>query len=393
MNAAAAPSRRFVELDFFRGLVLLVIVVDHIGGSILSRVTLHAYALCDAAEVFVFLGGFATAIAYNSLAERQTEAAARQRFIKRAFEIYRAFLLTAGLMLSITAALSAFAIDAPNMPTNDLDGLMSAPLAALRDILLLRRQPYLASVLPMYAFFALLVPLALPVARSRAWWLLVAASATLWLAARNIVGYLPTAEDTQWDFNPFAWQFLFVLGIVARCQPVYRVLARRPARSYCVTAIALAVVAAGAYYRLRIEPFPADPSIKQNLSAWRLANFLAIAWLAAKLVHLGWMHRVAQAMPWIGTIGRQGLLCFVAGTGISLLVDSLLYAATQGYLNVPLGLAADAAALGLLYAVAKLYPPAAARIAAQFQRMPPARPPRTPEPQWPIRLPQRRHKR
>ncbi|HDR9875360.1 TPA: hypothetical protein QDE31_37270, partial [Burkholderia cenocepacia] len=39
-----APARagRYAELDFFRGLVLLVIVVDHIGGSILSRVTLHA---------------------------------------------------------------------------------------------------------------------------------------------------------------------------------------------------------------------------------------------------------------------------------------------------------------------------------------------------------------
>jgi hypothetical protein len=52
-------TQRLVELDFFRGLVLLVIVVDHIGGSMLSRVTLHAFALNDAAEVFVFLGGFA----------------------------------------------------------------------------------------------------------------------------------------------------------------------------------------------------------------------------------------------------------------------------------------------------------------------------------------------
>ncbi|RIV59505.1 hypothetical protein D2V84_34975, partial [Burkholderia pseudomallei] len=34
MNAAPAP--RYVELDFFRGLVLLIIVVDHIGGSMLS---------------------------------------------------------------------------------------------------------------------------------------------------------------------------------------------------------------------------------------------------------------------------------------------------------------------------------------------------------------------
>ena len=73
-------SQRLVELDFFRGLVLLVIAVDHIGGSMLSRVTLHAFALNDAAEVFVFLGGFATATAYAGVAARRSESAARARF-------------------------------------------------------------------------------------------------------------------------------------------------------------------------------------------------------------------------------------------------------------------------------------------------------------------------
>lgn len=360
MNAPASSPQRYAELDFFRGLVLLIIMVDHIGGSILSRVTLHAYALCDAAEVFVFLGGFATAIAYNSLAERKTVAAARQRFIRRAFEIYRAFLVTAGLMLLITAVLNALAIDGPNMPTNDLEGLLHTPLIVLRDILLFRRQPYLASVLPMYAFFALLVPLALPVARERPW-LLLAVSVLLWLSARRIAGYLPTVDGMPWDFNPFAWQLLFVLGVLARCQPIYPALSKRPL-GWLITVAALAGVAAGAYYRLHIEPFPTDPSIKQNLGALRLLNFLAIAWLAAKLVHLGWMHKIAHAMPWIGTIGRQGLLCFVAGTAISLAVDSLLYYTTDGYLNVPLGLAADIAAIGLLYVVAKLYAPLVARL-------------------------------
>lgn len=359
MTAAARPGR-YAELDFFRGLVLLVIVVDHIGGSILSRVTLHAYALCDAAEVFVFLGGFATAIAYNSLAERHDEAVARQRFIKRAFEIYRAFLVTAGLMLLITAVLNALAIDGPNMPTNDLDGLIHRPLAALRDILLFRRQPYLASVLPMYAFFALLVPLTLPLARIQPW-MLLGFSVSLWYAAPHTARYLPAVDGAPWDFNPFAWQLLFVLGVVSRCQPVYQTLAPKP-QGWLLTATALAIVAAGAHYRLRIEPFPTDPSIKENLGALRLVNFLAIAWLAAKLVHLGWMKKVAHAMPWIGTIGRKGLLSFVAGTAISLAVDSLLYQATDGYLDVPLGLTADVAAMGLLYLVAKFYAPLISRL-------------------------------
>ncbi|WP_429306682.1 OpgC domain-containing protein [Paraburkholderia sp. GAS38] len=350
-------SSRLPELDFFRGLVLLFIVVDHIGGSILSRVTLHAYALCDAAEVFVFLGGFATATAYATLAARRTEAAARQRFLRRSFEIYRAFLVTAGLMLLVSAVLIAFSVDAPNLTITDLDDFMDAPLSALRDILLFRRQPYLASVLPMYAFFALSVPLVLPLARRRPWWLL-AGSLALWALAPSLNGYLPAVEDTQWDFNPLAWQLLFVLGVLARCQPVYQRLSAHRS-GWLVSVLAFGIVVAAAYYKLVIEPAPLDASFKQNLSWLRAGNFLAIAWLVANLIRLGWGKKLARWLPWVGMIGRKGLLCFVAGAVISLVVDSLLYTATDGYLDIPLGLVADAVAIGALFMVARASEPLA----------------------------------
>ncbi|MGC2039027.1 OpgC domain-containing protein [Paraburkholderia caledonica] len=345
------PSQsRLVELDFFRGLVLLIIVVDHIGGSILSRVTLHAYALCDAAEVFVFLGGFATATAYAALAERRSETIARNRFLRRSLEIYRAFLVTAGLMLLVSAVLNAFSIEAPNLAITDLDDLMDTPVAAMRDILLFRRQPYLASVLPMYAFFALLVPMILPLARSKPW-LLLAGSVALWAGAPAINAYLPAAPDMHWDFNPFAWQLLFVLGALARCQPVYQRVSEHRF-GWLVTFAACSVVALAAYYKLFIEREPLDASFKQNLSYLRAVNFLAIAWLVANLIELGWAKKLAESLPLIGVIGRKGLLCFIAGAVISLVVDSVLYAATDGYLNYPLGLLADACAVTALFAVA-----------------------------------------
>ncbi|CAD6561417.1 hypothetical protein LMG24235_07296 [Paraburkholderia sabiae] len=350
-NRMQISKTRLIELDFFRGLVLVFIVVDHIGGSILSRATLHAYALCDAAEVFVFLGGFATATAYASLANRHTEADARNRFFKRSLELYRAFLVTAVLMLLVSAVMSAFSIDAPNMATTDLDDMMDTPTAVLRDILLFRRQPYLASVLPMYAFFAFAVPAILPLARSKPW-LLLAGSLAVWGIAPSMLPHLPVAENAQWDFNPFAWQLMFVLGVIAQTQPVYqRVSAHR--YGWLVTVLACGVVAAAAWFKLVVEVAPLDSSLKQNLSWLRAVNFLAIAWLVANMVRLGWARTIAQRLPWIGLVGRKGLLCFVAGTVISLVVDSLLYTATDGYLNVPLGLVADAVAIGSLLAVAK----------------------------------------
>jgi hypothetical protein len=348
-------SSRLIELDFFRGLVLLIIVVDHIGGSILSRITLHTYALCDAAEVFVFLGGFATATAYSALAERRTEAVARNRFLRRGLEIYRAFLVTAGLMLLISAVLIAFNIDAPNLTLTDLDDLVDAPLAALRDILLLRRQPYLASVLPMYALFALGAPLAVPLARRRPVWLL-AASIALWAIAPRLADYLPAVEDTQWNFNPLAWQLLFVLGVIARCQPVYQKISAHRG-GWVVNVLALAIVAGAAWLKLFTDQVPLDPDFKQNLSWMRALNFIAIAWLTAGLIRHGWVRKFAGWQPWIGMIGRKGLLCFVAGAVISLVVDSLLYTATDGYLNVSMGLLADLMAIGMLVAVASAADP------------------------------------
>jgi hypothetical protein len=342
-------SQRLVELDFFRGLVLLVILVDHIGGSMVSRMTLHAFALNDAAEVFVFLGGFATATAYVSMCARRSESAARARFLRRAFQIYRAFLVTAALMLLTSFVLRPLFGSAPNLATTDLDAFIAAPFTALIDIMLLRRQPYLASVLPMYVFFALAVPLVLPLARSKPW-LLLAASIALWALAPPVAEYLPSAEDLLWDFNPAAWQLMFVIGVIACCQPVYpRVSGHR--FGWIVSVAALAVVLGMAYYKLLVLPTSFDGDFKRNLAGARIVNFVAIAWLASDLTRRGAVRRIAQLAPWVGAVGRDGLMCFVAGAVISLIVDSVLFTLTGGLLDVPYGFAADAIAIGLLLAI------------------------------------------
>jgi hypothetical protein len=342
-------SQRLVELDFFRGLVLLVILVDHIGGSMVSRVTLHSLALNDAAEVFVFLGGFATATAYVSMSGRRSESAARARFFRRAFEIYRAFLVTAVLMLLTSFLLRPFFGSGPNLATTDLNAFISTPFTALADVLLLRRQPYLSSVLPMYAFFALAVPFVLPLARTKPF-LLLGASIALWAAATPVAEYLPSVDDLLWDFNPAAWQLMFVIGVIACCHPVYqRVSSHR--LGWLVSVAALAIVAGMAYYKLLVLPVPFDGDFKRNLAGARIINFLGVAWLAGDLARHGVVRQIAQRLPWVGAVGRDGLVCFVAGAVISLTVDSVLFTLTGGLIDVPLGLAADTLALALLLAI------------------------------------------
>lgn len=339
---------RLIELDFLRGLVLLFIVVDHINGSILSRFTLHAYALNDAAEIFVFLGGFATATAYLSLAARDSESAARNRFFRRAFEIYRAFLVTAALMLLAGFVLRPFYGISPSLNAIDVDGALAAPVRSAVDILLLRNQPYLAAILPMYVLFALAAPFVLKQACARPW-RLVGASVMLWALAPQLGRLLSAASGQPWDFNPLAWQLVFVLGAVARCQPVYQSLSAH--RHGWMASVAALLAAILACYLLWSMPEVAEGEAKRNLSMLRVLNFLAIAWLAADLVRCGVVGRIARRLPWVVTAGRHGLLCFVAGTVISVVADTALSVLTHGAASVPLGLAADTAAICLLLAV------------------------------------------
>jgi len=58
-------SSRDLRLDFFRGLALIFIFVDHIPENILSYFTIQAVEFFDAAEVFIFISGYTAALVYG----------------------------------------------------------------------------------------------------------------------------------------------------------------------------------------------------------------------------------------------------------------------------------------------------------------------------------------
>ena len=108
--AVSQGTARSTSVDFLRGLSLIVIALDHIPESALAHLTPHVYAYFDAAEVFVFLGGYASAAAYCTMTAGGVAAQARRRFLKRTVELYRAYLLTAGLMLLAGLAMLALRV-------------------------------------------------------------------------------------------------------------------------------------------------------------------------------------------------------------------------------------------------------------------------------------------
>lgn len=340
---------RSIEVDLLRGIVLIVIAIDHISVSVLERVMLHNYAYCDAAEVFVFLGGYASAAGYTTLAARHGEAAARRRFLKRAWEIYRAYLLTAALMLACGAIAAALPIASPLVAESGWPQFAHRPAQGFIEILTLRRQPFLSAVLPMYSAYALIVALALarvrrmPVAS-------FAVSLTIWLAAPWLAAMAPGVA--AWPFNPFAWQLPFMLGALCRLYPVPEQM-QTSRVGHVLTGAAFAVALAFAFVKVCIDTHPSPGFMKQNLASVRVVSFLAIAWLCAQAVRVGWLRTLAERLPAVVMVGKQGLVCFVGGTVVSIAVDTAVRLA-HAQTNWLARLSSDLVAVAALLLLARL---------------------------------------
>ena len=341
-----SPNRRSLEVDFFRGLVLLVIAVDHISGSVLSRFTLHSYAFCDSAEVFVFLGGYASAAAYTTLAANRSHGAARRRFLKRSWEIYRAYLFTAVMMLLAGALLMWLRIDTPMLQITEWPTFLAQPLGLTFDVATLRHQPYLSAVLPMYAMFALAVPFVVPLAERKPVVVLFG-SLGVWLFASSLAQWLPSAYAEGWSFNPFAWQLMFALGMLARVQPIPAEFHDSTTARW-MTRAAVVVFLTFAFAKLFLETQAPPGYMKQNLASLRIVSFVVIAWLFAQAVHAGWIKALAKSLPSVVNVGKQGLVCFIAGACMSLVIDTALRVVSLGQYQWIAGLGGDVIAIGTL---------------------------------------------
>src|SRR5580704_14279789 len=77
----AVSSKRDPRIDVMRGMALLMIFVDHIPGNLLSSATLQNFGFSDAAEVFVFLAGMSSMLAYGKAFERDGAIGGLRRII------------------------------------------------------------------------------------------------------------------------------------------------------------------------------------------------------------------------------------------------------------------------------------------------------------------------
>jgi hypothetical protein len=323
--------RRDLRLDFIRGLAIYMILLDHVTGDPLGKLTYHAIGFSDSAELFVFVSGLACGIAYSRKLAREGYQGLWIASIKRIARIYLYYALS-------SIAIILFVVTAAKwMDIRELFGTgADQATAAIVSALTLAAPPQLTSILVLYILFtALLVPVFVA-ADGRYQAFALGLSAVAWVGAQLFSGY-PTFLTRNLFLNPFAWQLLFAIGIV-----VGTARERNPSllqglfQHGWFTGVAWVVVL-GAFmlkvlsspHALDVADLRLDPNtlldMKSNLSAIRLVHFLCVAYLvSAYFTQNAAFLRWRVAWPLI-KMGRHSLEVFSLSVVLTAVLNVLVF--------------------------------------------------------------------
>lgn len=206
-------AARDPRLDFFRGLGMFIILIAHIPWNSWTEWIPARFGFSDAADLFVFCSGMASALAFATIFDRHGLFAGTARILHRVWQVYWAhiggFFVVLGLVGSVDHWLGT---------NRYAEGLLIGPVLAdfksyIGPIMTLRFIPNYFDILPMYLAILAMIPAMMALERLHRW-APVAASLTVWLGAQS--GLLGLTADAatgrEWFFDPFGWQLVFFTG-------------------------------------------------------------------------------------------------------------------------------------------------------------------------------------
>lgn len=346
-----------------RGIALVMIFINHIPGTVYENYTSRNFGFSDAAEGFVLISGLSAALAYSAALKGKPLWNGIARIWSRAWTLYLVHLFVMAGVIGIAAAVGRFTGNMALMSQNNMQYLQSDPLGTYVGIPILTHQLGYVNILPLYAILLLAAP-GLILAGLR-WPLgtLIGSFAT-WVVAGLFRLDMPNFPSPGgWFFNPFAWQILFVIGILTglamkrgqRFVPVRGWLMAISA-AYVLLALVWIKVPAlmGAGNALLGEiaswgvPFIFRDFDKTYVALPRLLHILSLAYLLSALPLIRDMAN-SRLMEPFALLGRQALPVFAFGTILSTVVQA---AKTQTPHSVLIDGAMIAAGIALQLALA-----------------------------------------
>jgi hypothetical protein len=310
-------DRRDLRLDACRGLALWFIFINHIPDNSLSWLTQRNYGFSDTSEVFVFISGYTCMLAYGGALPVQGWRTTITRALRRGWEIYAAFLV---LLVAYFALVWIVGGDSHYLDETNTRYFFRDPGATIVHVAALQFAPVNTDILLTLSILHLTFPIIL-------WSITLSATVTLawsfllYLMVQIFSWHVPAWPNGELYFNPFAWQFLFVIG--AWCVHDGRLQPLLQSRALLLFAIAFLifgfVVALSWQFKALEALIPVAvtnsiyPIYKGHLAPVRLVHFLSLAFVVSRLAPLEWHGPIRPLM--IATIrcGENSLPIYCLG--------------------------------------------------------------------------------
>ena len=340
--------QRDARIDIIRGLGVLMIALDHLAGAVdrllpgqfvVPFATWSRIGWSSAAEFFVFFSGYLVGMVYRRTLIARGPLLLHARAAHRAWEIYAINILTA---LVVVMLMYATPLGGGGLAESAYFGrLIDDGAAGWIQFLTLQQAPMFFEILQLYVLLLLVAPAFLLLARVSVW-AAFGVSAAVWLMAQ----LYPALTIQGWSFNPFAWQFVFVLGMLCSTANVFEKLAGSRHRralllgsaAFVIGALSLKIVEKSGVALPLLGTVSIAGIDKMSLGPLRLIHFLLSVVLIMQLLPRSGALLASLPARCVASIGKHSLECFCMSTILVYLCCGVLIStASVSTLNVLFG--------------------------------------------------------
>ncbi|WP_062234315.1 OpgC family protein [Aureimonas sp. N4] len=355
-RVGVSGTARDHRVDFFRGFALLTIFINHVPGVMWEHLTSRNYGFSDSAELFVFLAGFASAFAYGRSFLQGSALVASLKALRRAGTLYLVHITLTMITVALFAIAAMTTGDGRYLMELGIGYFVTQPIETLAGVATLMHQLAYLNILPMYCVILLMLPLMLALVRRFGVYGLLIVSATLWAVAGTTGFNLPNHPNPGgWQFNPFAWQMVFAIGLAAglakaggRALVAYHPTLYAVALTYLFLSFLFVEFQLWHWSAMVPGPFLMTGFDKTFVTLPRLTHLAALVYVFVHAPYDSVFRRIGAANP-LCLIGRHSLPIFATGTILSLLAQILRLHREPSFLFDTLLIAAG---LALHYALA-----------------------------------------
>lgn len=316
--------RQANPVDFWRGLALIFIFINHIPGTYYSRFTHAEYSISDSADLFVFLAGWALRYVVGSPERPLPAWYLVLRLEGRALTLYAAQILITMIAVAMLAGVALLSDNPLLLEWHNAAAVFQDPIATHVGLAMLTHQLGYFNILPLYVVLMMIAPAFVLIDRF-APKLVLPVSFAIYCVALGFSITIPTwPVEGEWFLNPFAWQLIFVLGFVMGRQDGIGGFARR--NIFVLRIVAVPIVVFGTFVTVAFWwPDPTtlpNPKLffilsKSYESPPRVIQFLAL--IALFSVTYPYIARYASGLvKFLSMLGRNSLYVFCVGSILSL---------------------------------------------------------------------------